>query len=512
MDAASCYLEGNNAFKTQLYVEASRLYSDGIVACDKQNNDLLIKLYLNRSQSYIFGREYELAKADCDFVLSRLDQYNIKALLRRSTCYEYIGNIQRAYDDCNTIIENSQEHDYPASLVTTTLKHRNILDKLVKQDNVEMSKTKLDNLVTPNQVLRLIFTEPPPPTVELNGRYKLKLVIGNEFGLYDRKNSVSGNNKILPTLRCGYKVLDEGDTSNFRISTSEASILQLPVDARFEIDVCLSMESEVGTRSVSKIILYFYLDSKLPSGKSVEPIYSLPILVQVNPSVTVDKEEELITKPYKLGASCIREMQLCSHSFFVYECPFSIGIGGKVWDSSYVLVDYLLSSSESVGSNGLKLLRGKRVVELGSGTGALGFTLSMFEPSSCILTDLGNVVPLLTSNLELNCLIQPHQHVVQTLRNNFKCHELAWGVNTQHLSQQVDVIVASDVVYDPTLYEPLCNTLLSMLNGTNICLMAHRHRHPNDKLFFTLLNDHNLNVTPIFYDEDRDVLIFVIRK
>ena len=512
MDAAICYSEGNDAFKLQLYVEASRYYSDGIVACDKHNNDLLIKLYLNRAQSYIFVREYELAKADCDFLLSRLDKYNIKAFLRRSTCYEYIGNIQRAYDDCNTIIEYSQEHDYPASLVTTAIKRRNVLDKLVKQDNVEMSKTKLDNLVTPNQVLRLVFTESPPSTVELNTYYKSKLVIGNEFGLYDRNNSVSGNNTTLPTLRCGYKVLDERYTSIFRVSISEASVVQLPVDARFEIDVRLSMESEEGTQSVSKIILYFYLDATLPSGKLVEPIYSLPILVQISPSANVNNEEELVTKPHKLGASCIRELQLCSHSFFVFECPFSIGIGGKVWDSSYVLVDYLLSPGEGADTKGLDLLQDKRVLELGSGTGALGFTLSIFEPSSCTLTDLGNVVPLLAYNLELNCLIQPHPHIVQTLRNSFNCHELAWGVHTQHFSQQVDIIVASDVVYDPTLYEPLCNTLLSLLDGTNMCLMAHRHRHPNDKLFFTLLHDHNFTVTEIYYDEDRDVHIFVIRK
>lgn len=514
MDAENSYIEGNNSFKEQLYAEASKYYSDGIDACGSSNNDLLIKLHLNRAQSYIFMREYELAKLDCDVLLTRLDKHNIKALLRRSACYEYIGSVQRAYDDCKTIIEYSRAHGYPASLLTTALKRLNNLEQLLKRDNIEMSKSKLDNMVTPNQVLRLIFTASPPSILELNKCYKAKLVIGNEFGLYDRKNGESVSDIVLPILRCGYKALDEASESMFRVTIHEDSVVQLPADARFDIDVCVSMKSDCSTApNVSRILLYFYLDSALPSGKSVEPIYTLPMLVQISPSAIIsNEEEELITEPHQLGASCIRELQLTSHSFFVYESPYSLGIGGKVWDSSYVLVDYLLSSGDTETSNGLKLLRGKRVLELGSGTGLLGFSLSIFQPASCTLTDLGIVVPLLVGNLGLNCLTQPHKHIVEALSSNFHCSELAWGVCTELPSQQIDVIVASDVVYDPSLYEPLRDTLLSLLDGTNTCLMAHRHRHPNDKVFFSLLNDSGLVVTEVSYDVDRDVHILTISK
>ena len=134
---------------------------------------------------------------------------------------------------------------------------------------------------------------------------------------------------------------------------------------------------------------------------------------------------------------------------------------------------------------------------------------------SIILSDYCVYVYSLFINLELNCLTisNKNQQIVQTLRDNFYCSELAWGLGAmQSNHQQVDIVVASDVVYDPTLYEPLRDTLLSLLNGSNLCLLAHRHRHPNDKLFFTLLSDSNLSITEVFYDVDRDVHIFIISR
>jgi hypothetical protein len=51
-------------------------------------------------------------------------------------------------------------------------------------------------------------------------------------------------------------------------------------------------------------------------------------------------------------------------SVLAFECPGYLGIGGKVWDSTYVLFRYLQRRPE--------LIRRRRVVELGSGTGLAG--------------------------------------------------------------------------------------------------------------------------------------------
>jgi hypothetical protein len=70
----------------------------------------------------------------------------------------------------------------------------------------------------------------------------------------------------------------------------------------------------------------------------------------------------------KLSANGIRlqsiECQDRTHDVYVLECPGSLGIGGKVWDATYVILDYLQTVPE--------YLNQRHVVELGSGTGLVG--------------------------------------------------------------------------------------------------------------------------------------------
>jgi predicted RNA methylase len=51
-----------------------------------------------------------------------------------------------------------------------------------------------------------------------------------------------------------------------------------------------------------------------------------------------------------------------------------------VWDSTYVLVDYLHSAQ------GRPYVTGRKMVELGSGTGIAGLSLSSLGPTHMILT------------------------------------------------------------------------------------------------------------------------------
>ena len=71
-----------------------------------------------------------------------------------------------------------------------------------------------------------------------------------------------------------------------------------------------------------------------------------------------------------MEAQCIREFQFPDGPparFLALECPGSLGIGGKVWDSTYVLLRYLAQRND--------LIRGRSVFEFGSGTGLAGIYL-----------------------------------------------------------------------------------------------------------------------------------------
>lgn len=90
-----------------------------------------------------------------------------------------------------------------------------------------------------------------------------------------------------------------------------------------------------------------------------------------------------------LGAQCIRTVRMETSKFFALECPGYLGIGGKIWDSTYVLLRYLSRPDISC------LLAARSVLELGSGTGIAGIAIARLNPSSVTLTDLPDIVPLL---------------------------------------------------------------------------------------------------------------------
>lgn len=143
------------------------------------------------------------------------------------------------------------------------------------------------------------------------------------------------------------------------------------------------------------VMLRFSSDA-LPGGQSVLPVYTLPLSVQtatasreVSPADCEDERsadiilaENLIGIAEGILAQGIRSKAItavapikegqtgeigCSgtdDSVFVLECPGSLGIGGKVWDATFSLLEYLNVYPETV--------RNKIIIELGSGTGLAG--------------------------------------------------------------------------------------------------------------------------------------------
>lgn len=155
---------------------------------------------------------------------------------------------------------------------------------------------------------------------------------------------------------------------------------------------------EFNSRTECFVVLRFHLSSALPSGASVVPIISLPFRVTCSSKSTcgnsnpTDSSAEHATLAAELQrgsacnqddvmrgnaimnigestcASCIRESRVGDVTVYVLESPGLLGIGGKVWDSTFVLVEFLRNKGSS-------FISGKRVVELGSGTGITGTVL-----------------------------------------------------------------------------------------------------------------------------------------
>mmetsp|Transcript_56834 Transcript_56834/g.158287 ORF Transcript_56834/g.158287 Transcript_56834/m.158287 type:complete len:243 (-) Transcript_56834:52-780(-) len=152
-------------------------------------------------------------------------------------------------------------------------------------------------------------------------------------------------------------------------------------------------------------------------------------------------------------------------------------VAGSVWASGGVLLDRVASEPA--------LLSGKRILELGSGTGYVGLACDRLlsrSDSNCghriTLTDLPHAVPLLLKNIKLNC----SSHV--------EASPLAWGTaDVDAFAAQFDVVIMADVAYRPDLIQPLAATLHAICGPETTVLHAWR-----DRIGF-------MHFKPMFFDQ-----------
>lgn len=141
-----------------------------------------------------------------------------------------------------------------------------------------------------------------------------------------------------------------------------------------------------------------------------------------------------------------------------------LGTGLTIWDGAIVLARYL----EQFPSNVI----GKRILEVGSGTGIVGIAAGVLGAQSVLLTDLPYTLENLQHNLDRN--FPPSSPISLVLRVG----ELDWmDPITYPTKTQWDVIVGADVVWIESLIVPLVTTLAHLASSTTTVLIAHQVRH-----------------------------------
>ena len=306
-----------------------------------------------------------------------------------------------------------------------------------KRDADLLKATAADgqHMVHPAQKLRLAFASPLPETVEAGDAFDVEVRLGNEFGLWrpaDWPTVGNGETTLVASARGGGVV----DAAPVAIGADGRGRLSIKVTRGGDFMLRISPEGAWARRPLA--------------------VLSLPFASREN----------------KAGETCCRELMLGKVSVVVAEAPARLGIGGKLWDAALALVAHVGSTS---GND--ECVHGKRVLELGSGVGAVGIGARLFGASRVVLSDIEDVVPLLEANIELN-----HVESVTAVA-------LDWfqDVPSAILEESFDLILASDVVYDPDLHAPLLKTLGVLLDRVPVCLLAHRRRNPHDADFFGAL-------------------------
>lgn len=286
-------------------------------------------------------------------------------------------------------------------------------------------------------------------------------------------------------------------------------------------------------------------------ARSILPVFTLPLRVKPLHDGSRSQDQLIIQDDEHMSIQSCRIFSfenICqsasrqdshgvtrSSEVIIAESPGHLGIGGKIWDSSFVLIHFLSTSKELGG--GRHFIERKRVVELGAGTGIVGLTCALtLGAEDVVLTDLEDVCELIQINIRLNNSQQypsccgvaavplvwtdppPSSLPPRLLFGNASCGDTR--------SSTIDTLLLADVVYDPDLYVPLIATLSKLVpldaerSFPIEVVLAFRYRNPDSHLFWSSLEKAGFSYSEFrfqFVDEEasgacQDVKIFQIYR
>ncbi|CAN0068439.1 unnamed protein product, partial [Laminaria digitata] len=112
------------------------------------------------------------------------------------------------------------------------------------------------------------------------------------------------------------------------------------------------------------------------------------------------------------------------------------------------------------------LVSGKRVLDLGTGTGIAGLAAAQCGARKVIMTDHPALGPLVQSNVERN-------EGVSGSRVTFT--PLSWKVESPD-DDPFDLVLASDCLYDPAMFSAFRQALVAFCGPRTVLLMTYKRR------------------------------------
>jgi len=162
------------------------------------------------------------------------------------------------------------------------------------------------------------------------------------------------------------------------------------------------------------------------------------------------------------------------------------GTGLIIWDGSVLLSKYLEHAVD---------LKGKRILELGAGTGLVGLSCGLLGATRVFLTDLGYTLDNLNANIVINSPRFPSSDTVE-------CFELDWTKpKDDPRLANLDLVVAADVIWIEELVKPFVDTLVFIFKrnpSLRTVIFAHQTRAlKTDRLLFNTLSDNGFSFKPV---------------
>lgn len=167
------------------------------------------------------------------------------------------------------------------------------------------------------------------------------------------------------------------------------------------------------------------------------------------------------------------------------------GTGLTTWDGSVVLAKYLEHTR-------MDDVRGKRIVELGTGTGLVGISAALMGAKEAILTDLEYTM----ANLERNVAMTMAK--TSSIHGAISTRVLDWFAPPLDMGN-LDLILASDVVWVEELIAPLVQTMATLVRQSTTpvtILMSYQRRSiHSDEILFQELERHQFQKLKVSTNE-----------
>ncbi|KAF2223880.1 putative methyltransferase-domain-containing protein [Elsinoe ampelina] len=164
--------------------------------------------------------------------------------------------------------------------------------------------------------------------------------------------------------------------------------------------------------------------------------------------------------------------------------------GAAVWRTTHLLAEWFASSDNALFQSGL-LDETSTLLELGSGVAGLLPLAIGQRIGRYFATDQAYALKLLQENIDVNRSTRRSKKAVDISSNihltslDWENDDLSYFLTSHGLSRGVDMIIASDCVYNYHLVQPLVETCASVararksLERPTLCLVAQQLREPD---------------------------------
>ncbi|CAG8613360.1 3422_t:CDS:2, partial [Gigaspora rosea] len=483
----------------------------------------LLALWL-RSLAYESLEKWELAKTDLELLKALILGKTIKGIVSGSN-----GVFSSLIPNMDPLIVLSKSSSPTINMHCVVERLRRMSDLVAKENSCRNSVTQAFRLIDDDSSAysdlakkfhyRLLLRRPLHPNIHLNMWYTMDLMFVSEMGLFKREDMYGvegysleikileiGNGDALADFEiqvrpmspeaCEWSGLTSTDWAGvqsngkggleFRIVPANSNNRSDTNNITCHVDEHLLVPLAIGP--INLVDCHRHSDScanhHTASGIAYIPADSQTVVSTNDPKFQISSSLLSSSHSWSPSSECPSQSSKCLwstdeyiiHSYRAFFLPngkhliikelWDVGIPGKVWDSAFVMVKMI---REKILKD-RKLLDGKKILDLSTGTGFVGLYLAAFMTSlkkrgikngvktQVILTDLEHALNLIRDNYSLN------EHILKVANNlSIEIKSLKWGDSSKAGQLGViDYVLASDVVYEPDLFDYLIQTLVTV--------------------------------------------------